>query len=845
MKEYAKKAAAVLLAGTMLLGAVSGCTQDTPTGSGSPAPTGTGGQSTGLEYPVTPEELGSGEVKWSEEKTDDGWMKVTNTDGSTLGYSPDSGVSLIQVDGYAFKDLNKNGQLDAYEDWRLDANTRAADLASQMSADEIIPLMTVTMEVLMTGGTTGELTDEQKAILDEGKMNVQGGSTSNMRSTTTWVNGAQAYAEAKTYGIPVMLFSDPFTSGTENVPNFPSNLAIGATFDPSIAEELGTYLSQIYRAVGIGTLLGPQIDISTEPRWNRVQGTFSEDPALSRDMANASVNGHQSTYDEDGNDLGWGVDSVNAMVKHWPGDGAAQFGRESHDATGKYTVYPGDNFDAHLIAFVDGALNLDGATESATAVMPSYSIAWSEDESLGELVGSSYSEYKIQLLRSYGFDGVVCTDWEIITDPPTEGGESGPGHMGRPWGVESSTIAERAYKCLVAGVDQFGCQSDLTPLREAYQMLVDDEGEEAALAQIRESGRRLLRNTFIIGLFENAYLDTQASIETLNNEDAAAAARDAQTKSVVMLKNDGAISAAQDGEKPTVYVPLVYTAATTNMFGTVPASAELPIDRAVLEEYFNVVTDTISETLTGPADENGNPTLAYEDIVRATPDELAGCDYACVFAQMPVSTALQGQDADGNEVYLPISLQYSDYTADSDSVRKESIAGDMVEVEIETPYGIQKDKTKENVAYYGNSNSVSNKTDLDMILYAAENMPESAKVIVCENGSNAMVFSEFEDKVDAILVGFGIDDDVFLDIVTGKVEPSGLLPIQMPASMEAVEAQYEDVPRDMECYVDAAGNTYDFGFGLNWSGVIQDERTEKYCVEALTEPVAQPVDSEG
>lgn len=65
--------------------------------------------------------------------------------------------------------------------------------------------------------------------------------------------------------------------------------------------------------------------------------------------------------------------------------------------------------------------------------------------------------------------------------------------------------------------------------------------------------------------------------------------------------------------------------------------------------------------------------------------------------------------------------------------------------------------------------------------------------------------------------------------------------LQMPANMETVEAQYEDVPRDMECYVDSAGNTYDFGFGLNWSGVIQDERTEKYCVPPLTEPVTKPV----
>ena len=104
-----------------------------------------------------------------------------------------------------------------------------------------------------------------------------------------------------------------------------------------------------------------------------------------------------------------------------------------------------------------------------------------------------------------------------------------------------------------------------------------------------------------------------------------------------------------------------------------------------------------------------------------------------------------------------------------------------------------------------------------------------------------MVFSEFESSVDAILVNLGVKNEAVMKIVAGQAEPSGLLPMQMPKDMETVEAQYEDVPRDMECYVDAAGNTYDFGFGLNWSGVIQDARTEKYCVPPLTEPATKPV----
>ena len=117
-----------------------------------------------------------------------------------------------------------------------------------------------------------------------------------------------------------------------------------------------------------------------------------------------------------------------------------------------------------------------------------------------------------------------------------------------------------------------------------------------------------------------------------------------------------------------------------------------------------------------------------------------------------------------------------------------------------------------------------------------------SKVVLLVQGKNPMIFSEVEPLSDAILLYWGqgmssgwFKTEVLMSIVAGETEPSGLLNMQMPANMETVEAQYEDVPRDMECYVDADGNTYDFTFGLNWSGVINDERVQTYNVPALTE----------
>jgi len=162
----------------------------------------------------------------------------------------------------------------------------------------------------------------------------------------------------------------------------------------------------------------------------------------------------------------------------------------------------------------------------------------------------------------------------------------------------------------------------------------------------------------------------------------------------------------------------------------------------------------------------------------------------------------------------------------------------MIEVTETSPdgYGDLKSRVKENRSYFGKTAIIRNESDLDLLLKVAS---AADKVIVALNASNPMVFSEFENKVDAILVGFGGDrssylpDRAFLEIIAGKVEPSGLLPLQMPAGMETVEAQFEDVPRDMKCHVDSDGNTYDFAFGLNWSGVIKDNRTAKYDVAPI------------
>jgi len=167
----------------------------------------------------------------------------------------------------------------------------------------------------------------------------------------------------------------------------------------------------------------------------------------------------------------------------------------------------------------------------------------------------------------------------------------------------------------------------------------------------------------------------------------------------------------------------------------------------------------------------------------------------------------------GETGFLPISLQYGPYTADE--ARAESIAGDVREGDVL------------NRTYKGKTVTADNHTDLKLILDTKKAM-QGKPVVVVLKMSNPTVVAEFEKEIEGLLINFNVQDQAVLDILSGAVVPSGLLPLQMPAGMATVEQQYEDVPLDMEPHMDAAGNSYDFGFGLNWNGRISDERTARY-----------------
>lgn len=746
--------------------------------------------------------------KWAEDASGD-LRIVDNRGGKTLGYNSSSGVALLTVDRLAFKDLNRNGALEPYEDWRLPSGDRAKDLASRMSVEQIAGLMLYSSHqaVPASGGFFGratyggkpyadsgakawDLTDEQKRFLTEDRVrHVLITSAESPEVAARWNNNVQALAESMPFGIPVNTSSDPrhrarvefefLVGASRAVSIWPNAIGLAATFDPEIVRNFGDIASREYRALGIATALSPQIDLATDPRWSRFSGTFGGDPALATDMARRYVDGFQTSVGDAALEGSWGLDSVNAMAKHWPGGGSGEGGRDAHFSYGKYSVYPGGNFDLHLRPFTDGAFQLEGGTGQASAIMPNYTIPHRQDG--GENVGSAFSRHVIaNLLRErHGFDGVVCTDWGVTAD------YAGVDRFGAsPWGVEGLTEGERHYRALVAGVDQFGGNNDAGPVLEAYRMGVAELGEAEMRLRFEQSAVRLLTNIFRVGLFENPYLDAERTKATVGHPDHMAAGYDAQVKSLVLVKNRGGVLPLAEGVR--AYIPKRHLPAGRTFFGMVtPARVEDGLDAEIAAQSFAVAT---------------------------TPDD---ADAAVVVMESPMSGP--GYDAAdaraGGNGYLPRTLQFRPYTAVQ--ARAESIAGgDPLE-------GFT------NRSYRGKRSAASNVADLNSVLETRQKMPDKPLIVVLK-AANPTVVSEFEASADAILVSFGVQEEAIFDVLTGRAEPSGLLPIQMPAYMRTVEEQAEDTPHDMRVHVDSEGNAYDFGFGLGWGGVIDDDRTKRY-----------------
>ena len=445
-----------------------------------------------------------------------------------LYFSQFENVQTIYKDDYLFRDLNKNQQLDIYEDARVSIELRVNDVLSQMTIEEKVGLMfhppfTVNpgigmriYEILIRGNQFTESHIIKKNI---NHFNLYG--NPDPVKLAKRINQLQNYAARSRLGIPLTISSDPIhevergggiaSFSVQGFSKWPSQLGLAATRDVELVKKFADIARQEYLAVGIRTALHPMADLATDPRWARNFGTFGSDSKLSTSLTLAYMDGFQ------GENIN--SQSVLTMVKHFPGGGPQENGLDAHLMSGENQVYPGKMFDYHLEPFIEAINN------NLKVIMPYYGIAVDQSN---ENIAIGFNRYLLNdLLREkLNYDGVICSDWGIIT--------------GRHWGVTNLTIPERYIKAINAGIDQFG--GEMHP-EIVVQLVKENKINES---RIDRSARRILKNKFELGLFDDPFVDIESVDKLINTQITQKLALDAQRKSVVMLKNSNLLPLTEE-----------------------------------------------------------------------------------------------------------------------------------------------------------------------------------------------------------------------------------------------------------------------------------------------------------
>ncbi|WP_420488862.1 glycoside hydrolase family 3 protein [Microbacterium cremeum] len=417
-------------------------------------------------------------------------------------------------------------------DASLPIDERVELLLGEMTLEEKAGLLFQTM---ITMGPDGELAEadpvfglpsNREYVLDR-RMNHFNllGVAPTAGSIARWHNRLQELAASTRLGIPVTISTDPRHSFTENpgaamlagpFSQWPDALGLAATRDAALVERFGDIARQEYTAVGIRVALHPQVDLATEPRWSRALQTFGEDAELSGELGAAYIRGFQ-------NGASFGPGAVSAMVKHFPGGGPQQDGEDPHFAYGREQVYPGGKFELHLKPF-------EAAFEAGVRqVMPYYGMpVGTEHEEVG--FGFNKSVLTALLRERYGFDGIVCTDWGLVTDAEI----MGQPFPARAWGVEHLSREERIVKILDAGADQFGGEAcpDLLVALVADGRITEE--------RLDVSARRLLREKFALGLFDDPFVDADAADAIVGSAEFRAAGEAAQRAAITILTDRAA-----------------------------------------------------------------------------------------------------------------------------------------------------------------------------------------------------------------------------------------------------------------------------------------------------------------
>lgn len=685
--------------------------------------------------------------------------------------------SLIDVEGLVFKDLNGNGTLDPYEDWRLSTAQRIDDLISQMTLEEKVGMMMIDT---LNADWEGKLPEKAASYINSEYMTrfifrngieltpVKqqragfGGQAITVLEAVNFTNSIQELAEATRLGIPVVFKSNARNHFEKNAKaginaasgvfsEWPKEAGLAATRDDKVLENFAQAMAAEWKAIGLRGMYGYMADISTEPRWFRNHETFTEDADLANHIISSLVENLQGGPVSP--DSG-----VVLTVKHFPGGGPQLNGLDPHYTFGKYQVYPAGQFEEHLKPFI-GAIN-----ESVASIMPYYGIPidLSYDGVTYEQKGMAFSkEIVTDLLRTkLGFKGYINSDTGIITQ--------------RAWGLEEATVAQRIATAINAGIDVL---SGFNDNQEITSLVSDGLVSES---RVNDAVSRLLWEQFQLGLFENPYVDATQAQEIVGKSQFKDWALDAQRKSLVLLKNDNSL---------------------------------LPLPRPSESKAITLVTLGLNAQVVAD-DKYGNYQVinALESGQLQLPEV---ADYAIIRVEVTNPRGATGEYRSNDE---KTGGKINPYSGQAWGVDDSKL--------LPSPFG--PDAALDDRLIFGGSapyeaDFLSFSKLAEATTWQISPSLEDIKATMKKIGADKTVLSIYfrqpyvlDDAsklktAGALLAEFGVSDTAFMDVITGQSSPQGKLPFAIPSTLEAVLAQDADAPG-----YEVDGTLYPFDFGLGY-----------------------------
>ena len=583
---------------------------------------------------------------------------------------------IIEVDGYQFRDLNDNGTLDVYEDWRADIEDRITDLLSQMTIEEEVGLLFHAN----SGGTFSPLypKTEEWMYSHEPEIEVNGAryipmwymitedhvnhyldnNTGTPQEQIEYHNALQQIAEETRLGIPVTFSCDREYNTWGSMVNM-AYAAFGYAHDKELMETLVSIYAREMKAIGYQMVLHPYgVELGS---W------YGEEPTAIADMIAAEVAAIETN----------GIDSC---TKHF----IARGGRSSFEAA-RPEAQMVDNWMVPWQAAIDAGTDW---------------IMINEGAGLSNDVWVQFDKPTMDYLRNdLGYEGVILSDWPIIL------GGVNRGTVGGDKDYSNLSVGECYVMMLSYGMDQFGEDTiahgtDTTistndPSANWPDTLLEQiELGKCDMELIHTAARRVLRAKFRLGLFENPYSDVDEAMKLIANDryileqfalqttdDIYAARKEEtneleirlQTESTVLLKNDNGLLPLAEGTKVFVTGSSEKTAALdAEAFGahfTVTAS---PAEADVVVARVTAWDDT-TETIADDAKEAGKPLVLVADTAEPSTWAAENCD-ALLFATYNCATDHGSSYGDFFTHVLPSVL--------ADMLAGEKVPGGRLVVEI-------------------------------------------------------------------------------------------------------------------------------------------------------------------